>query len=58
VGLQVHVVQDPPDSARADGIHDAVGDGLASQVLAGPVGDVQPLGDRLQTGQFDDLSPL
>ena len=58
VRLQVHVVQDPPDGARADGVHDAVGDGLAGQVLAGPVGDVQPLGDRLQASQFDDLGAL
>ena len=28
------------------------------QVLAGPVGDVQPLGDRLQASQFDDLGSL
>ena len=58
VRLQVHVVQDPPDGAGADGVDDAVGDRLAGQVLAGPVGDVQPLGDRLQAGQLDDLGPL
>src|SRR5207249_4731255 len=30
VRLQVHVVEDPPDGTRADGIHDAVGLRLAS----------------------------
>lgn len=38
--------------------HDAVGDCLASQVLGRPVSDVQSLGDRLRTGQFDDLGSL
>ena len=51
-------MQDPLHRARADGVHDAIGDCLASQVLGRPVGDVQPLGDRLQTGQFDDLGSL
>ena len=39
-------------------VDDAVGDRLAGQILAGPVGDVQALGDRLQAGQFDDLGAL
>ncbi len=38
-----------------EGVHDAVDDGLASQVPGRPVGDVQSLGDWLQAGQFDDL---
>ena len=58
MGLQVHVVQDPPDGARADGLDDAIGDGLSGQVLAGPVRDVQPPGDWLQAGQFDELGSL
>jgi len=58
MGLQVHVVQDPAHPPRADRWDDAVGDGLAGQFLAGPVSDVQPHGDRLRTGEFDDLRPL
>ena len=56
--LEVDRVEDPADRAGADRGDDAVGDGLAGQVLTGPVGDVQALGDRLQAGQFDDLGPL
>jgi hypothetical protein len=58
VRLQVHVVQDPLDRTGADGIHDAVGDSLVGQIGAGPVGDVQSLGDRFQASQFDDLGAL
>ena len=56
--LQVYVVQNPPDRASADGLDDAVVDRLASQVLAGPVGDVQALGDRFQASQLDYLGSL
>ena len=58
VGLQVHVVEDLPDNSRADGLDEAIGDGLSGQVLAGPVGDMQPPGDWLQAGRFDDLGSL
>ena len=58
VRLEVHLVEDRADRPVADGRDDAVGDRLAGQVLAGPVGDVQALGDRLQAGQLDDLGPL
>lgn len=58
VRLQVHRVENPTDGAWADGVHDAVGNRLAGQVLAGPVRKVQPLGNWLQASQLDDLSPL
>jgi hypothetical protein len=58
VRLQVCVFEDLPDRAWADSGYNAIGDRLASQILAGPVGDVQPLGDGLQAGQFDDLGTL
>src|ERR1700722_14552345 len=58
VWLQVDVVQDLPHRARADGFDDAIHRRLAGQVQTGPVGDVQSFGDRLQTGQLDDLSAL
>jgi len=56
--LQVYIVENPLDRAGTDGVHDAVGDCLTSQVLGRPVGDMQSLGDGLQTGQFDDLGSL
>ena len=56
--LEIDLIEDPADGAGADGRDDAVEDGLAGQILTGPVGDVQALGDRLQAGQFDDLGPL
>jgi len=58
VRLQVHVVENAPDGTRADGLHDAVGHCLASEIRAGPVRDVQALGNRLQAGEFDDLGAL
>src|SRR5262249_8426894 len=42
----------------ADRWDDAVGDGLAGQLLTRPVGDVQPPGHRLQASQLDDLGGL
>ena len=33
-------------------------DGLSGQILARPVGDVQPLGDGFQASQLNDLGPL
>jgi hypothetical protein len=58
VRLQVHVLQDSPDHAGADGIDNAVNDGLTGQIGAGPMGHVQPLGDGFQAGQLDDPRSL
>src|SRR5262249_11146059 len=58
VGLQIDVVQDPANGPRADGRNNAVGNDLTSQVLTGPVGDVQTLSHGFQAGQLDDLSAL
>jgi hypothetical protein len=40
VWLQGDVLEDAPDGTGADGVHDAVGFGLARQVRAAPVGQV------------------
>jgi len=56
--LQVHRVQNATNGTGTDVRYDPIGHGLAGQVLTGPMGDVQPLGDRFKTGQLDDLSPL
>jgi hypothetical protein len=58
VGLQINVVQDAADRGRADCRGDLVSHRLPGQVFARPVRNVQPLGDRLQAGQFNDLCPL
>ena len=58
MGLQVHLRQEAPHRAFADGFADAVGNRLAGQVRAGPVRDVQAPGDRLQAGQGHDLGLL
>jgi hypothetical protein len=58
VGFEVHPVEDQADSARADRLGDAIGDGLAGQILTRPVGDMQAAGDRLRAGQFDDPGAL
>jgi hypothetical protein len=58
MGLQIDIVQDAANRCRANCWDDPVSHRLAGQVLTGPVGDVQPLGDWLQTGQFNDLGPL
>src|SRR5213078_178628 len=58
VWLQVRVFEDLPDRAWTDGAHDAIGDRLASQILAGPVSNVQAFGDGLQASQCDDLGTL
>jgi len=55
---QVHLPQDLANRAGADGRNHAVGDHGPSQRLARPVRDVQPLGNGLQTSQFDDLSSM
>ena len=58
MGLQVNIIEYPPDCPGADRYYDPISDSLTCQVFTGPVGDVQPLGQGLQAGQFDDLSPL
>src|SRR5271165_2028375 len=58
MGLQIDVVQDTPNCCRADRREDFVVDGLAGQVLTGPMRDVQPFGNRLQAGEFNDLCSL
>ena len=58
VRLEVHALQDATNQGRADRLNDPVGDSSARQVRAGPVGDVQPLGERFQAGQLDDLGAL
>src|SRR6266481_5588745 len=56
--LQIHVVQDASHGAGTDGVGQTIDDRLASQILAGPVGDVESFGDRLQAGQLHDLGTL
>ncbi len=56
--LKVDVIENPPDRSGADCRPDPVGDGLVGQILTGPVGDVQPSGQRLQASQRDDLGAL
>jgi len=58
MGLQIDVLQNAANRCRADRREDLVVHRLAGQVLTGPVRDVQPLGDRLQTSEFYDLCPL
>jgi hypothetical protein len=58
MGLQVNIIEYPPDRSGADRYYDPIGHSLARQIFTGPVGNVQPLGQRLQAGQFDDLSSL
>jgi hypothetical protein len=58
VRLQIHPLQDTTDHAWADGLDDFVRDGLTGQIGAGPMGNVQALGNRLKTGQLDDLRSL
>src|SRR5262249_2925301 len=57
-GLQIDVSQNASHGAWADASNDPVRHGLAGQVLAGPVRDVQPFGHGFQTSEFDDLCPL
>jgi hypothetical protein len=56
--LKINIIEYPPDCPRPDRYYDPIGDGPVRQVFTGPVGDVQPLGQGLQAGQFDDLSSL
>jgi hypothetical protein len=55
--LQIDLVQDVPHATGAQMRNNAIGHGLAGQLLATPVGDVQSFGDRLQAGQLYDLRP-
>jgi hypothetical protein len=56
--LQIYLLQNPTHHAGADGGEDSISHCLAGQIAAGPVGNVQALGDGFQAGQLDDLSPL
>jgi hypothetical protein len=56
--LQIHLMQEAPNRARADLRDNAVSDRLTRQILAGPVGDMQPLSNRLQTRQLHNLGAL
>ena len=58
MGLEVDIIEYPPDRPGADRHYDPIGGGLSRQVFTGPVGDAQPLGQRLQAGKFDDPSSL
>jgi hypothetical protein len=58
MGLQIDVVQNAANRCRADGRDDLVFHRLTGQILTGSVRDMQPLGDRFQTGEFNDLCPL
>src|ERR1019366_5537786 len=58
MGLQIDILQDSPHRARADASDNPIRPGLAGQVVARPMRDVQSFGDRLQTGEFNDLRPL
>ena len=55
MGLQINLMQDAPHRAGIDTWDDAVSHGLAGQLPAAQVGNVQPFGDRFQTGQLHDL---
>lgn len=56
--VQVDLLQNPTHHAGANGRDNSLGHGLAGQIAAGPVSDVQALGNGLQAGQFDDLCSL
>ena len=58
MGLQINIVQQPANRCRTDRANDAVLHSLTSQVLAGPMADVQAHGNWFQTGQFHDLRSL
>src|ERR1700722_376243 len=58
MGLQIDIVQQTANRCRTDRADDAVLHSLASEVLAGPIGDVQALGNGFQTGQFNNLRSL
>jgi hypothetical protein len=58
VRLQVCIFQDSANGPGADRVENAVGGCLPGQILAGPVSDAQPPGDRLEAGQLDDLGTL
>src|SRR5918992_5444442 len=56
--LQIHLMQNPANRRHTDSGHNLLGDRLPRQILARPMGDVQPFRHRLKTGQLDNLRPL
>jgi len=58
VRLEVDLTQKLSDRPIADGWDDSLLHCLPGQILARPVSDVQPLCDRFQTSQLNDLSAL
>lgn len=58
MGMEIHLLQNAPNHAGADGLDDPARHRLASQVLASPMCDVETFCDRLQTGQSHDLGTL
>ena len=53
--LQVHIVQNTANRRATDSRHHPLCDRLTCQVLARPMGDVQPFGPGFETGQLNDL---
>ena len=58
MGLQIDVMQNAANGCRAEGRDYLVFHRLVGQILAGPVRAMQSLGNRFQTGEFNDLCPL
>ena len=56
--LQVHIVQNTANRRATDSRHNPLCDRLMRQVLARPMGDVQPFSHGFQTGQLNDLRSL
>src|SRR5262249_55718313 len=58
MGLQIDGTQDGSHGPWAEVSNDPVRHGLAGQVLAAPVRDVEPFGHGLQASKLNDLGPL
>ena len=56
--LQIYIMQNPANRRCTDIRHNPLADRLPRQVLARPMGDVQPFRHRFKTGQLDNLRPL
>jgi len=56
--LQVHLMQNTPYGSRANRWHDAFLNGLCRHLTARPMGNMQALRHRFQTGQLYNLRPL
>ncbi len=56
--LKIDGTQNASDGPAVDRVYDALRHCLPGQVLTGPVGHVQPSGDRLQTRKLHDPCPL